>query len=102
MPRDVVESIARNLIRNACQHARARSIQVVLQADRLQVIDDGVGVPAAELPQILARGARGTNARGSGFGLGLSLVQRLCDRFGWTLSVDSQPGVSTRVEWRFG
>lgn len=102
VPRVVVESIARNLIRNACQHARARSIQVVLQADRLLVIDDGVGVPAAELPQILARGARGTNARGSGFGLGLSLVQRLCDRFGWTLSVDSQPGVSTRVEWRFG
>lgn len=101
-PRAVIEVIAANLIRNARQHASARVVEVLLMPDRLQVADDGIGVPPEEIPRIFERGARGTTAAGVGFGLGLSLVQRLCDRFGWTLLVDSQPGTSTRVEWRFG
>lgn len=101
-PRPVIEAIAANLIRNARQHSRAHVIEVLLTSDRLLVTDDGVGIPAAEIPHILERGARGTTGAGVGFGLGLSLVQRLCDRFGWTLRVDSRPGESTRVEWCFG
>lgn len=99
-PRAVVEAIASNLIRNARQHSRARTIDVLLTTDRLLVTDDGVGVPPEEMPLLFERGARGAGAGGVGFGLGLSLVQRLCARFGWSLRVDSREG--TRAEWRFG
>lgn len=101
-PRAVIEAIASNLIRNALQHSRAPAIEVLLTPDRLVVTDNGVGVPAADIPRLFERGARGATAMGIGFGLGLSLVQRLCDRFGWSLRIDSQPGASTCVEWRFG
>lgn len=101
-PRAVIEAIAGNLIRNARQHSRAHTIEVLLAADRLVVSDNGVGVEAAEIPRLLERGVRGTTAIGTGHGLGLSLVQRLCDRFGWILHIDSHPGTQTRVEWHFG
>ncbi|MDR2878201.1 MAG: HAMP domain-containing histidine kinase [Chromatiales bacterium] len=99
-PNAIIEVIASNLIRNARQHSRANVIDVLLTADRLLVTDDGIGVPAEQIPQLLERGARGATAGGVGYGLGLSLVQRLCERFGWSLHVDSDE--STRVEWRFG
>jgi signal transduction histidine kinase len=90
-PRAVVDAIAGNLIRNAQQHSLGRTVQVSLAADRLVVKDDGVGLPS------------GAPARAptAGSGLGLSLVQRLCARFGWTLHIESAPGAGTRVEWRF-
>ena len=33
-----------------------------------------------------------------GHGVGLTIVKRLSDRFGWSLKVDSAPEVGTRVE----
>ena len=87
----MVDAIAGNLIRNAQQHSLGRTVQVSLEADRLVVKDDGVGLPS---------GAAG-RAPTAGSGLGLSLVQRLCARFGWTLRIESAPGEGTRVEWRF-
>ena len=101
-PRVAIEAIAANLIRNARQHAKAQTIEIILKPDLLLVTDDGVGIPAEDIPRLFERGVRGTGAAGAGFGLGLSLVQRLCSRFGWSLHVDSQTGLRTRVEWRFG
>jgi len=95
-PRVVVDVIAANLIRNAQEHAVARRVEIRLEPDRLVVEDDGIGIAAGGLPS----GER--NARSSGRGLGLPLVQRLCNRFDWTLHIDSRPGQGTRVEWRFG
>jgi signal transduction histidine kinase len=101
-PRAVIEAIASNLIRNALQHSRAGIVEVQLAPDRLVVTDNGIGLPPEDIPRLFERGARGTTAMGIGFGLGLSLVQRLCDRFGWKLHIESHPGASTCVEWRFG
>ena len=33
----------------------------------------------------------------SGPGLGLSIVRRLCERFGWNITLESQPGQGTRA-----
>lgn len=101
-PRAVVEVIAGNLIRNAQEHSGARHVRIVLEPDRLVVEDDGVGIAAQELPRVVERGERGGLAPVSGRGLGLSLVQRLCARFQWTLHIDSRPGEGTSVAWRFG
>ncbi len=90
-PRAVVDAIAANLIRNAQQHSMGRHVQVSLERDRLVVKDDGIGMRAEQRPP----------AATAGSGLGLSLVQRLCARFGWSLHIDSRPGEGTQVEWRF-
>jgi signal transduction histidine kinase len=91
-PRAVVDAIAANLIRNAQQHSMGQHVQISLEQDRLVVKDDGIGMRAEQ------RAPSPT----AGSGLGLSLVQRLCARFGWSLHIDSRPGEGTRVEWRFG
>ena len=98
-PRAVVEAIAGNLIRNAQEHSIGRTVEVRLEPDRLVVSDDGVGIAAADLARIVERGPQ---APTGGRGVGLSLVQRLCERFGWSLRIDSRPGEGTLVEWRFG
>jgi signal transduction histidine kinase len=36
-----------------------------------------------------------------GFGLGLSIVSRLCDRFGWQLEIESVVGSGTTAQLIF-
>ena len=98
-PRAVVDAIATNLIRNAQQHSMGRNVKVAVEADRLVVTDDGIGIPASHLPANADHRAPPSPTAGSG--LGLSIVQRLCVRFGWRLRIESRPGEGTRVEWLF-
>ncbi len=41
------------------------------------------------------------NSKEGGHGLGLAIVQRLCERFDWHLDVASRPGKGTEVRVRF-
>lgn len=100
-PRAAIDSIVGNLIRNAFEHSGARNIALRLEAGRFVVTDDGVGIDEPDLRFILEHGRRGSSAVGSGYGIGLSLVQRLCKRFGWQLALESRVNQGTRVEWRF-
>lgn len=100
-PRAVVEAVAGNLIRNAQEHSVGSRIEVRLEEDRLVVEDDGVGIAAEQLARLSAGDEIGRPVR-PGRGLGLSLVQRLCARFDWTLHIESRLGEGTCVEWRFG
>jgi two-component system NarL family sensor kinase len=73
---------------NACKHARAAHLSVLLEADaegiRLTVADDGVGFTAGPVRQSK-----------SGFGLGS--MRRRATMTGGSLSVRSQPGQGTQV-----
>jgi signal transduction histidine kinase len=44
---------------------------------------------------------RGDTARRGGHGVGLTIVRRLSDRFGWPVTIDSTLGIGTRVTIRF-
>jgi signal transduction histidine kinase len=46
------------------------------------------------------RGAQAGGAKG-GHGVGLTIVKRLADRFGWRVSLESKLGVGTRATIRF-
>lgn len=100
-PSAAVESVVSNLIRNALLHSNASTITVELHPDYLAVSDDGVGIQHEEMDKLTERGWRGTSAANDGYGIGLSLVQRLCERFGWRLSLSSEPNLGTRAEWHF-
>lgn len=96
-----MQTIVDNLIHNALQYTRTGRIDVVLDADRLLVTDTGIGIPTEEIPFITERGQRGSNALGTGSGLGLALVKRLCEHFNWQLTLKSSEGNGTQAEWRF-
>lgn len=62
----------------------------------LEVADNGVGIPADELPHIFDRFWRGRRAaETSGSGIGLAIAAELTWAHGGTLTADSRPGEGT-------
>ncbi|HZP30141.1 MAG TPA: HAMP domain-containing sensor histidine kinase [Acidimicrobiia bacterium] len=96
--------VVRNLLNNACRHAR-HAVRVSVDgvpgdATRLVVDDDGPGIPPAERTRVFERFARLDEARtrdDGGVGLGLAIVRALADRRGWTVAVGDAPGGGARV-----
>lgn len=92
-PAPLLRAVLSNLIRNALQYA-GPGARVTVQAggDYLQVADDGPGIPAERQEAIFSPFVRGTQPDNGNLGLGLSLVQRICEHQGWTVSLTSAPG----------
>lgn len=65
----------------------------------LEIADDGIGIPAADVPRVFDRAFTGENgrARGNSTGMGLYLAAVLCDRMGLGLQIASEQGRGTRV-----
>ncbi|MBS0325143.1 MAG: two-component sensor histidine kinase [Proteobacteria bacterium] len=58
----------------------------------LEVADTGPGIPAAERERVFDRFYRGVHTGEPGSGLGLSIVKRIADAHGATISLDAQEG----------
>jgi signal transduction histidine kinase len=100
-PERVLAVLVGNLLRNAFSYTDRGEVEVSIDAEGIVIRDTGVGIAPERLAEIYRPFARGEPARRGGFGVGLSIVRRLSDRFGWPVRIDSQPGVGTRIEVRF-
>jgi signal transduction histidine kinase len=96
----VVSIVIGNLLRNAVTHTDHPKIDVVLTGARVTVEDYGPGIETGLQAVMFDRYSRGTNAH-TGFGIGLALVRRFCDQFGWPVTVESKPGAGTRITIEF-
>ncbi|WP_409342943.1 ATP-binding protein [Paenibacillus sp. MBLB4367] len=70
---------------------------------KLDVIDRGIGIPAAELPYVGHRFYRVDKARSrkqGGSGLGLSIAKRIVERYRGALAIASEEGTGTTVTVR--
>lgn len=65
---------------------------------RLEVRDDGWGIPAEDVPRVFDRGFTGGNgrSRGGATGMGLYLIGMMAERMGLGVSVASEEGTGTR------
>lgn len=90
-----------NLLRNACTFTERGRITVRIDADRVAVQDTGIGMSEETLQRAYDPFFRGDPDNPSGKGMGLSIVRRLGDRFGWPVSIESQPGHGTSAVIRF-
>jgi len=95
----LLEIVVGNLIRNALFNTKSGVVLVRLEAERLIVRDTGVGMRPEELARALERYYKGASSAGAG--VGLSLVKRICDRYGWKISLESQEGQGTTAEIDF-
>ena len=93
-----------NLVGNAVKYSAESSpieIAISLDGDRavLCIRDEGIGIPAADLPAIFEPFRRAANAarRASGTGLGLAGVRRIIEAHGGTIGLDSVEGQGTTV-----
>ena len=58
----------------------------------LEVVDTGIGIPAAERERVVERFFRASNARGVGSGLGLAIVDDVTTLHGGRLAIGAGPG----------
>lgn len=86
---DAIGIALRNLIDNALKHSGARArVTVSVDQGALGVIDDGPGVSAASLDQLVRPFERGRTAA-EGSGLGLSIVSAIARQCGARLKLQS-------------
>jgi signal transduction histidine kinase len=62
-------------------------VRVEIGNGRIEVIDTGPGIKPEDAERLFQRGVRGEGVGGSGAGLGLAIVRRLCDLYGWQVSM---------------
>ncbi|NNE90945.1 MAG: hypothetical protein HKN23_04805 [Verrucomicrobiales bacterium] len=100
------DQILFNLIENALKQNPRSGINVTVRVVEekngrftVEVIDNGVGIPASDLPEIFKRFYRVDKAHNQskikGTGLGLSIVKRAVEAHRGTISVTSFPGKET-------
>ncbi|MNF50225.1 Sensor protein QseC [compost metagenome] len=93
-----LRSVLGNLLRNALHYTDSGSIRLVLGECGFVVEDSGVGIPEEDREAMFRPFVRGAARRGDGLGLGLSLVQRICDNQGWTVSLSAVEPTGCRFQ----
>lgn len=100
---DRLAQVVVNVLTNARVHTPAGTgVSVQLSAGafvRLEIVDDGPGIPPELLPRVFERFASGKHSSATGgSGLGLSIVAGVVHAHGGELAVDSRPGrTSVRI-----
>ncbi|MDR3547681.1 MAG: ATP-binding protein [Candidatus Pacebacteria bacterium] len=96
--RKQIQEVLVNLLSNSVRYMDGcsnKSIHVLVRhtEDRVEICitDTGVGIPEYLLPHIFDRFYR-AHGSDTGHGLGLSIVKRIIDRHGGTISAESRPG----------
>lgn len=87
-PEAVLAVALGNLIGNACKYTVEGEVRIDVSAHCIRVLDTGPGLSREDAEHLFERGYRGSGAGGTtGGGIGLSIVRRLCDLYGWAPSV---------------
>ena len=100
-PSRVLSVLLGNLLRNACHYTDAGSVTVVVDPGQISIVDTGIGIDKEDLDKIFQPFYRGGDRKKEGQGIGLSIVQRLAERYGWPVRLESEPGRGTRASIRF-
>ncbi|MFY2764054.1 sensor histidine kinase [Arenimonas sp. MALMAid1274] len=100
-PARVLSVLLGNLLRNACHYTDEGRITVTVRRGSIAVTDTGVGMNEEELSRVFEPFYRAGDRKKDGQGIGLSIVQRLSQRYGWPVRLDSEPGRGTTATISF-
>lgn len=98
--RQCVENLLSNALKHSPEHAPVtvvitRQAQDPREVARVDVIDEGPGVPPEVLPRMFERFVTGSQKSG-GVGLGLYLAKRVAQMHGGDVTAESAPGKGAR------
>lgn len=91
--------VVANLVRNAFTYTPSGSVTITVENNCLKVTDTGTGIHNEEIGKVFQRHFKGPDSTGSG--IGLSLVKRICERYGWEINIDSTVGKGTSAQLIF-
>lgn len=106
-----LERVVTNLLSNALKYSREGTpVRLTLTTEEregvawavLTVQDQGIGIPAADLPYIFERFRRGRNVadRVTGIGIGLASVKRTVGQHGGQIGIESEEGRGATITVR--
>ncbi|HVF35551.1 MAG TPA: ATP-binding protein [Candidatus Saccharimonadia bacterium] len=101
-PASVLAVALSNLIGNAFKYTQAGHVLVRIDDDAVCVEDTGPGIDPEDAGKVFERGYRGAKAAGKGAGLGLAIVRRLCDLYGWRVMLAPRDGGGAVARLEFG
>jgi signal transduction histidine kinase len=99
--RKVVAIVLGNLIRNAVLYTNEGSVTVTIKEHSVVIEDTGIGMTDEQTKKIFQpyyRAEQSGKTTRKGYGVGLTIVKRLSNRFNWIVEVDSKVDVGTRIE----
>jgi signal transduction histidine kinase len=89
---DLLLTALSNLLKNALNYTHSGKVEIIISKESISVVDTGIGIDVDQQSQVLKPFVRGNQLPLDGLGLGLSLIQRICENQGWQLSLLSEPG----------
>jgi signal transduction histidine kinase len=97
---ELLQRVFKNLMDNACKYSDDHAAKVTIDWEGHNLIvaisDNGMGISREDLPKIFDPFFRANNAKYfSGYGIGLSICQRIIDVHGGALEVVSEPDVGS-------
>lgn len=111
---EITYILLKNIIQNACKYTPEASsgytpsVRIQVQAHprpSIHITDNGTGLSAEQLMRVTERFYRAQQGH-DGFGLGLSIVQRICTLYGAQLHIENradrepgQTGLSVRIDF---
>lgn len=103
--RSHLSNVLNNLIDNAIKYSGdAVSVNIKIDADRIEVSDNGIGIPSKNIPFIfdkLYRVPHGNRQDVRGYGIGLYYVRHILEKMGWSISVKSREGEGSTFTIKF-
>jgi len=102
----LVLTAIKNLLENACKFSTHKTAQACIQTEGkwivIKVSNEGKGIPEADIPYIFQPFFRAENTASSkGYGIGLSLVERIVLLHNGQISVQSELNGTTEFTLRF-
>jgi len=99
--RKVVAIVLGNLIRNAVLYTNEGSVVITIKRYSVRIADTGIGMGTEQIKKVFQpyyRAKHGSKTKRKGYGVGLTIVKRLSDRFNWIVKVESTKDVGTTFE----
>lgn len=104
-----IKFMLNQFITNAVKYTFEKGKKVHINAEQrpeglcLEIIDEGIGIPASDLPRVTKAFFTGENGRLSGesTGMGLYIAAEVCERLGHQLTISSKQGEGTTIALLF-
>lgn len=101
-----LEFILNQIISNSIKYKKEKNsyIKITIKEEKektkLIILDNGIGIPASDIPKVFDKSFTGYNGRirTKSTGMGLFIVKNLCDKLGHKIEISSQINEYTKIE----
>jgi signal transduction histidine kinase len=93
----VIEIVIGNILKNAVKYTDQNVINIFVDTAEIVIQDYGPGIDRSVQATLFDRFNRGHNRNPDGSGIGLALVRRFCEQYGWAIDFRSDQETGTRV-----